>query len=394
MVPRSGHEAPGLPSAPVSSSERPNHRLPEHWTRLAERSRELLRQHQDPGGAWPAAPSFAPYQFSWFRDGAFIAEGASASGLHDEATRLHGWCSRVLEREAPAVGQVIRLLGEGRQPSDADYLPARYRLDGTRQVDDWWNFQVDGYGTWLWALERHCLRTGLPMDPWVGGIEVAVRYLVATGTDTCRDWWEENRDRTHVTTLAGVAAGLRAADRMTALPDAQASAAHAVAERCVELIREEGTREGRLVKWLGGHDVDASLLAASALYDVLPLDDPLVVKTVEEVESRLVDGGVHRYEADTFYGGGQWPVLAALLAWHNARTGAPDRATALLDWVVSTADDDLLLPEQVPPLLAPEVLDEWLERWGPSAHPLLWSHGMFLGALAVYAQSAEADDPR
>ena len=362
-------------------------RLPERWLPLAERSRDLLQQHQDSGGAWPASPDFAPYQFSWFRDGSFIAEGASAAGLHDEATRFHDWCTRVLEREAPAVDRVRQMLAAGERPSDADYLPARYRLDGTRQVDDWWNFQVDGYGTWLWALERHLDRTGLAVDRWASGIEVAVRYLVDTGTDTCRDWWEENRDRTHVTTLAGVAAGLHAADRMGTLPDP--STAAEVADRCVRLIREQGTQDGRLAKWLGGTDIDASLLAVAALYDVLPLDDPLVVRTVELVDRRLTNGGVHRYEADTFYGGGQWPILASLLAWHHARAGDLDRATQLLDWVVSSADDDLLLPEQVPPLLAPDALDEWLERWGPSAHPLLWSHGMFLGALATYARREE-----
>ena len=32
-------------------------------------------------------------------------------------------------------------------------------------------------------------------------------------------------------------------------------------------------------------------------------------------------------------------------------------------------------------MLAPPALDEWVGRWGPSAHPLVWSHGMFLGAL-------------
>ena len=53
--------------------------------------------------------------------------------------------------------------------------------------------------------------------------------------------------------------------------------------------------------------------------------------------------------------------------------------------MVSTADGELLLPEQVGPLLAPEVLEEWLERWGPPAHPLLWSHGMFLTAATALA---------
>ena len=117
-------------------------------------------------------------------------------------------------------------------PADSDYLPARYPLDGTRHEDDWWNFQVDGYGTWLWALERHLARTTPAPAPYADAIETAVRYLVATGTETCRDWWEENRDQTHVATLAGVAAGLRAAvgmgtpaRRAAAVGDAWPSAA-------------------------------------------------------------------------------------------------------------------------------------------------------------------------
>jgi len=359
---------------------------PERWQPLIDRSIEMLRGHQDPGGAWPASPGFAPYQYSWFRDGSFIAEGASAAGLHDEADRFHGWCARVLEREKPAVERVLAMLAAGEQPADSDYLPARYNLDGTRHEDDWWNLQVDGYGTWLWALERHLGRTGGAPSTYAAAVETAVRYLVATGTDTCRDWWEESRDQTHVTTLAGVSAGLLAAVRMCALPRDLALRAVAVSDGCLDLIRTRGTHDSHLVKWLDGTDVDASLLAVAALYGALPIDDGVVTATVLEIESRLVHGGVHRYEADTFYGGGQWPVLAALLAMHHTRAGNHERAEILLDWVTTTADDDLRLPEQTAPLLATDALDEWLERWGASAHPLLWSHGMFLAAAAPHAQ--------
>jgi isomaltose glucohydrolase len=361
-------------------------RVLDQWSPLAEASRELLRTTQDGSGAWPAAPRFEPYGYSWFRDGSFIAEGASATGLHAEAEAFHAWCAEVLRRERPAVDRVVGLLAEGRSPADSDYLPARYSLDGTRHEDDWWNFQVDGYGTWMWALERHLLRTRSTAASFADAVETAVLYLVATGRETCRDWWEENRDETHVATLAGVAAGLRAAVRMGVLDPPTTQDAERVADLAVADIRRDGVRDDHLVKWLGGADVDASLLAVAALYDVLPLDDPLVVRTVDLVELRLTTpgGGVHRYEADTFYGGGQWPVLAALLAWHHVRAGDRGRAAELLDWVVSVADEQLQLPEQVPPLLAPDVLDEWLERWGPSAHPLVWSHGMFLGALAQW----------
>ena len=372
----------------VNTSVRVGLNCRERWQPLAGRSRRLLRQTQDEGGAWPASPAFAPYGYSWFRDGSFIAEGASAAGLPGEADRFHRWCAGVLRREEPAVDHVVTALASGREPADAEYLPARYNLDGTRHEDDWWNFQVDGYGTWLWALERHLSRTGGSVEPFAAAVEVAVRYLLATGRRTCRDWWEENRDHVHVTTLAGVAAGLRSAVRLGRLPADVARSAVAFADDVVDDIARDGVRDGHLVKSLGGEEVDASLVSVAGLYDVLPLDDPRVLATVDLVEERLADGGVHRYPADTFYGGGQWPVLASLLAWHHVRAGHQARAAELLDWVVATADEDLLLPEQVPPLLAPGVLEEWLERWGQSAHPLLWSHGMFLAALQVFADTA------
>ena len=43
--------------------------------------------------------------------------------------------------------------------------PARFALDGSTVADDWPNFQIDGYGTWLWALGQHLLSTGQDAVP-------------------------------------------------------------------------------------------------------------------------------------------------------------------------------------------------------------------------------------
>lgn len=365
-------------------------RIPAPWAALAARSRALLAAAQDPSGAWPASPGFAPYQFSWFRDGSFIADGASAGGLHDQASAFHSWCAGVLLREEPAIRRAEQAAAAGVVLDDADYLPARYNLDGSRHDDDWWNFQVDGYGSWLWSLERHARRAGTDVAGLEPAVYLAARYLVATGLGSCRDWWEENRDQVHVTTLAGVAAGLRAAPRLpgTRWPAELADAAEQTAAAATALIRDRGTSDGHLVKWLDGQEVDASLLSVSALYGVRPASDPVISSTGELVDRLLTTGpgptGVHRYEADVFYGGGQWPVLACLLATHHLNAGERRRAAELLDWVAATADDDWLLPEQTGPRLAPDRLPEWEERWGPSAHPLLWSHGAFLSALEAW----------
>lgn len=374
------------------------------WARdpLLRRSRALLERTQAPSGAWPAAPSFPPYRYCWFRDGAFVADGASAAGLHHAAAAFHDWCVQVLVRECAAVTAVAAAAADGVTLADDAYLPARYALDGTRQLDDWWNFQIDGYGTWLWALRRHVRRSGHAPARWSEGIAIATRYLRATATTPCRDWWEEHRHHRHVSTLAGVVAGLRAAAQLGTLPAADGDAARATASALrVELDAQGTAPAGHLRSWLPdgdgdrpdpdtgkhGDDPDASLLAVAAWYDVLDGDDPRVTATAAAVEATLTSGpglsGVHRYRADTFYGGGQWPLLACLLAGHHARAGAPARARELLRWVRAQADSQGHLPEQVGPWLAPGRRDEWTRRWGPPARPLLWSHGMLLSATAL-----------
>lgn len=344
--------------------------------RLAEISVTLIAEAQDPSGAYPAAVGFTPYGFSWFRDGAFIAEGMSRAGAVSSAAAFHEWCARVLEREASTVSALVELVAAGAQPADAELLPARYTLAGERHDDDWWNYQVDGYGTWLWALHAHLSRWGGSVDGFRPAAETAVRYLAAVGDRTCRDWWEEHRDETHVSTLASVYGGLRSAASLGVLP----ATASAAAERVEALVGRFGTYDGALRKWLGSTAVDASLVVAGVPFGLVSPAGSVMTATVSRVTAELTSpgGGVHRYRDDTFYGGGQWPILAGFLGWHHAVVGAREEALELLRWIASTADSSGWLPEQVPPLLAPDVLPEWLERWGPSARPLLWSHGMYL----------------
>jgi isomaltose glucohydrolase len=105
----------------------------------------------------------------------------------------------------------------------------------------------------------------------------------------------------------------------------------------------------------------------------------VMAATVEKIEAELVSGGVHRYLDDVYYGGGEWVLLAGFLGWYHAETGRLPRASQLLDWMVEQADEAGNLPEQVSHhLLHPECYQEWVERWGDVARPLLWSHAMFL----------------
>lgn len=347
---------------------------------LFDSSVTLIESLQDPSGAYPASPTFSAYRgYCWLRDGSFIADAMSGAGRLDSAGRFFGWCAAAVDRFRVAIETVEAERASGHMPDTALLPPTRLTLAGEIGADGWWDFQTDGYGTWLWALSEHVRRGGEFRDEWRPAIVLTVRFLVSTWDLTCYDWWEENKDRRHVSTLGCVAVGLERAVAHGWLEASLAGAANAAAQSIRELVATQGTHEGRLTKWLGSTDLDASLLA---LVTMAYLDgEPDVARaTVAAIRDTLVfSGGVHRYPGDTFYGGGLWPLLTCFLGLAELRVGDRELAPARLVFAASTVNAVGEMPEQVADhLLAPEHRQEWIDRWGPVASPLLWSHAMYV----------------
>ena len=346
---------------------------------LLERSLKIIRDHQAPTGAYLASPTFPPYRYSWFRDGAFIADAVSRVGDPSSAQRFHRWCTRVVTERAKLIEDLRRRAANGERIGIDEHLHTRYTVGGREADEPWWTFQLDGYGTWLWAVEAHTRRHCFDLDEFRSAIGVLVDYLATFWDHPCYDWWEEHADRRHVSTIASVVAGLEAALRTGVLDQRRAEAAGVAAAAARALVADEGVTDGHLTKWLGSHAVDASLAACVAPFELYPPGSPIATTTLAEIDRQLAPAGVHRYLDDVYYGGGQWILLAGFLGWAHVRTGNTDRATALLAWMVDQAGDEGHLPEQVShSLLHPEHEQRWIERWGPSASPLLWSHAMLL----------------
>jgi isomaltose glucohydrolase len=362
---------------------------------LVHRSAELIRRLQQPSGAYPASPTFSAYRgHCWFRDGAFIAEAARRHGDVEGSARFHRWCARTMLARRDRVADLVARGLAGEPVATTEMLPTRYTYDGADGTDAWWDFQLDGYGTWLWALGRHSEESGPPDDDCTRAAALVADYLAVFWHRPCYDWWEEHVDRRHVSTLGAVRAGLAAVLATPGLaagldPVVRARVAGAVTaiDVVVETAgvgRTPSTPDGRqhLVKWLGGEEVDSSLLACLVPF-ALPLAPDVADATLAAVEAQLtVEGGVHRYLNDTYYGGGQWLLLSGFLAWVHASAGRSGDAAYYLRWIESQAGADGGMPEQVRThLLAPDREQEWIDRWGPSASPLLWSHAMYLIAV-------------
>lgn len=386
---------------------------------LVDTSIGMITQHQAPTGAYIAAPGYGAYAYCWIRDGAFTADAMDAYGHHNSAANFHHWTARTIEHHAHKVelleGETVLALqgtGDPLRPLDDRYvLHTRFTIDGNEGQDRWGNFQLDGYGFWLTSIARHLALTATDPAPYREAMDLVCRYLTLTWEHPCFDSWEEYPPRRHTTTWAAVAKGLNDSGKL--LDD---STAVATSEEITSRLIGHTDPGGTLLKFVpdsapemhtsatetpgssglavAGHErigqpldadtIDGSALLVLGTYGPFPPNHQIVAGTRRAIEHTLVvDGGVHRYLEDEYYGGGLWIVLAGALACVQAAHDK-GRANETLNWIETHADANGHLGEQIAShLRKAESLEPWINRWGPPAKPLLWSHAMYLLGLAA-----------
>ncbi len=350
---------------------------------LARRSIEIITANQAESGAYIAGPNFGPYQYCWFRDGAYCAHALDLWGESTSSTRFFHWSSEViLSRENRLVAAIER--ARDGQPLEEDMiLHTRYTVEG-RPVKEmpWSNFQLDGLGTWLWALQQHARLTEVDELPeeMRRAAESLSGYLVALWSVPCYDVWEEADRRLHIYTLASIWAGLQAWKRLNDQIPIQ------IVDQIRQFVLHNGVLDGAFIRSVGDARIDASLLGVAFPSTIVPLDDSRLVRTVKRIEEQLRRGqGVHRNLQDTYYGGGAWLLLSAWLAKYHLDCGRLGRAEPLLDWVEQQANERGWLPEQIPQNMnEPSYLEPWRGFWGDIASPLLWSHAKYLIAKKTH----------
>jgi len=352
-------------------------------TELVAVSVAAMREHQSEYGSFVASPDFGQYQYCWLRDASFVAHALDLAGEHAAAARYHRWVIRALTPLSGVMRDAARLndTADGR----SQLPPARFALDGSVVADDWPNFQIDGYGAWIWSLREH-LR--LSQDrPLLGEARAVVdatsRYLDALAVRPCFDVWEEHGDQIHTSTLACVHAGLSAA---ADLLEEGRPAERAAEIRAILLASGSG---GWYPKSNKISQVDASTLWLCCPFQVTAAADPAMAATADIVASELdLGGGIRRYPADTYFGGGAWPVLTASLGLYRVAAGDAAAAEQCLSWIEARFDREGRLAEQFGgERRDPQLYREWVERWGYPARDLLWSHAMYAW-LAIRASEA------
>jgi GH15 family glucan-1,4-alpha-glucosidase len=345
-------------------------------TDLRERSIEIIKQNQSSSGAYPASPNFLNYRYCWFRDSAFIAYAMDLVGEFESSSRFHEWAATNVNKRRAIVRRAIESVRLNEEIEGDSVLHTRYSIDGENTGEDWPNFQLDGFGTWLWSLNEHqCISNKeIPKDLLIAANLVA-DYIAKLWKYPCFDCWEEFPKEIHTYTLAAIYAGLRANESLNGKDHGK------TLTEIKKLILDHAVADNHFVKFIGSQAVDAVLLGISTPFGVISADHPLMKVTAAKIDETLRhgNGGVHRYAKDTYYGGGEWVLLTAWLGWYYVNVGEIDKAENLMCWVEARADDQYQLPEQIPVNLNDSSCYEpWRERWGEIANPLLWSHAKYI----------------
>ncbi|MBL8165860.1 MAG: glycoside hydrolase, partial [Anaerolineae bacterium] len=248
---------------------------------LQQRSIEIIRAGQF-DGAYAACMSFSQYGYSWLRDGTWIGYGMDAAGQSASARAFHQWAARTLLRYDDKITQLLAKLARGEALHETDYLPTRFELDGRVGREDWPDFQLDGYGAWLWGLVQYVDRhqdDALWQDAQPA-VELVVRYLAALWRSPNYDCWEEHRQHIHPATLAALYGGLRAVEQFKAgiVPPGLTTAIQDF------VLTQTVSPAGHFMKYLGNDAVDASLLWLAVPYGLVTVDDPRFQATLAKIE--------------------------------------------------------------------------------------------------------------
>lgn len=348
---------------------------------LRDKSIEIITTNQHKSGAYIASPTFSTYNYCWLRDGCFTAYSMDIWGRVDSSNRFFDWTDKVISGQASRLDGILQMKERGDILLNSDYLPSRFKPDGNECNDEWPNFQLDGYGTWLWALTQHIKLTGDAglLSRYRKSIDIVIEYLTNFWQYPNFDCWQENGEEIHTSTLAAIYGGLRAINEFV-----NDNKIDNTADNIKDYVKSMCIIDGRLKKCTDLDAIDASLIWAAVPFGLFDVKDLEFVNTITEIENKLVhDGGVHRYSEDTYYGGGEWIIMSAWLGWYYCLSEKHDKAKLMLEWIESKKNRNGELAEQsLEHVNNEQYINRWKSLWGEVATPVLWSHAMYLILLS------------
>lgn len=119
--------------------------------------------------------------------------------------------------------------------------------------------------------------------------------------------------------------------------------------------------------------IDISILGAVTPFNVFTLKEKKVLNTIENIDLtlRTYTGGYKRFEEDNYMNGNPWTIATLWMAEYHLAKGEKNKARENLSYIVKTASENGLIPEQI----NNETLEPaWVIGLG-------WAHAMFISLI-------------
>lgn len=377
---------------------------------LFQKSQFFLRSHVDNHGGIIASGDSDmlqggrdTYAYVWPRDAAYVAVTLDWLGDRHSARKFFDFCNSVITKDG--------------------YLMHKYRADASLG-SSWHGYMVNGHpelpiqedetALILWALWEHWL-VSKDLDYiesiYHTFIEKAAMFLTIhrdtyTGLPKpSYNLWEE-KFGVHTYTAATVYAGLRVAAHFAKIlgKDRSVHNFDTIADEMRDAIikylydEEAGYFYRSVTIGEGGamsfdKTIDASSVYGLFIFDVLPHDDPRILRAIQYTKDHLTIrtpvGGIARYEGDQYYRivqdvpGNPWFITTLWYTQHAIMSAKNDHdldiVRADLNWVERSALHSGILSEQLNPYTREQV----------GAAPLTWSHAEFLRTVIMYMRKVK-----
>ncbi|GKX28406.1 hypothetical protein SH1V18_08860 [Vallitalea longa] len=341
---------------------------------LIEKSINLIKGSQLKSGIIIGSHTHWAYKYCFLKDNSFSVYALDIMGDYNVGDKYYDWSSKKIIELEYKIANAIKRYKNNEKLLNSDYLYSIYNDNGIED-EQRSNFQLDGYGVWLWGICQHMKMTNQKKDVYIKSIELVAKYLECFWKSPCFGCWEEKDDRIHTSTLACICGGLQEAHDI--IPKNEYNK---IAMEIKTYILRNCVIEGRFSKYAFYDDIDSSLLFLALPFHVIELTDDRMIKTVSEIEKALLnDNGLHRYGSDSYFGGGRWINLTCWLAWYYKKVGNTSKLDILINWVENRSNGNGELPEQIiDKVLNYDYIERWKEIYGDIVCPSIWAHAMYI----------------
>ena len=318
------------------------------------------------------------YNYCWPRDAVFITESLDILGMKEEAEKFY------------------KIFCKNTQSPNGMW-EQRFYVDGSLAPS--WGYQIDETASVVYGVYKHYQHTKNKkfLKETLTMCEKAIKYLKKYTEDIVEeknkmhvsyDLWEMC-EGTHLYSLAAIYAAFETMEKIydkiyddyeenrikqekirkerKEYQELKLKIKNYIAEKLYDKERKTYIRNTQDKK------LDISIIGAVTPFKLYTPKEKKITNTIENIDLslRTYTGGYKRFEEDNYMNGNPWTIATLWMAEYHIQKGERNKAIEELNYVVKSANQHGLLPEQVN---NEKMEPAWVIGLG-------WAHAMFIQTI-------------